>query len=142
MNFQVPQFIEIEDKIFGPLTLKQGIYLAGGAGLSFTVYVFLNSFFLTIIFAAPIMVFSSALAFYKPEGRPFISILESGFWYFTKSKLYVWKREPKKKKAQNKEEPVDIVSQINVPRLSDSKLADLSWSLDIKERLEDDINNN
>jgi hypothetical protein len=33
MHYQVPQFIEIEDKIFGPLTLKQFIYLAGGVGL-------------------------------------------------------------------------------------------------------------
>ena len=32
MRFEVPQFIEIEDKIFGPLTWKQFIYLAGGAG--------------------------------------------------------------------------------------------------------------
>ena len=38
MHFQTPQFIEIEDKIFGPLTLKQFIYLAGAAGLSFTAY--------------------------------------------------------------------------------------------------------
>jgi len=33
MQYQVPQFIEIEDKIFGPLTLKQFLYLAGGGGL-------------------------------------------------------------------------------------------------------------
>ena len=34
MMFSVPQFIDVEDKIIGPLTLKQFIYLAGGAGLS------------------------------------------------------------------------------------------------------------
>src|SRR3989338_737591 len=27
MQFQVPQFIEVEDKIFGPLTLKQFFYV-------------------------------------------------------------------------------------------------------------------
>jgi hypothetical protein len=41
MRFQVPQFIEVEDKIFGPLTVKQFIYLAGGAGLVFILYHFL-----------------------------------------------------------------------------------------------------
>ena len=35
MRFQVPQFIEIESKIFGPLTFKQFIYLAGGGGRNF-----------------------------------------------------------------------------------------------------------
>ena len=38
MRFQTPQFIEIEDRIFGPLTLKQFIYLAGSAGLAFLFY--------------------------------------------------------------------------------------------------------
>ena len=33
MEYQVPQFIEVEDKIFGPFTLKQFIYVAGGVGL-------------------------------------------------------------------------------------------------------------
>ncbi|TSC80302.1 MAG: hypothetical protein G01um101429_152 [Parcubacteria group bacterium Gr01-1014_29] len=31
-QFQVPQFIEVEDKIFGPLTTKQFFYLLGGGG--------------------------------------------------------------------------------------------------------------
>ena len=38
MRFQVPQFIEVEDKIFGPLTLKQFIYLAGAGGLVFVLW--------------------------------------------------------------------------------------------------------
>ncbi len=33
MRFEVPQFIDVEDKIFGPFTFKQFLYLAGGAGL-------------------------------------------------------------------------------------------------------------
>ena len=41
MRFQVPQFIEVEDKIFGPLTLKQFIYVFGGGGLCFVFYTFL-----------------------------------------------------------------------------------------------------
>src|SRR3990172_12458701 len=38
MQFQVPQFIEIEDKIFGPLTFKQFIYVAGGAGACYLLW--------------------------------------------------------------------------------------------------------
>ncbi len=34
MEYQVPQFIEVEDKIIGPLTLKQFIYVAGASGLA------------------------------------------------------------------------------------------------------------
>ncbi|MBP6904759.1 MAG: PrgI family protein, partial [Candidatus Pacebacteria bacterium] len=32
MQFKVPQFIDIEDKVFGPFTFRQFAYLAGGAG--------------------------------------------------------------------------------------------------------------
>ena len=38
MQFKVPQFLDIEDKIFGPFTFKEFVYLAGGAGLCFVLY--------------------------------------------------------------------------------------------------------
>ena len=44
MRFEVPQFIEVEDKIFGPFTWKQFIYLAGGAGAAVTLYLMLPFF--------------------------------------------------------------------------------------------------
>jgi len=129
MQFEVPQFIEVEDKIFGPLTLKQFIYLAGGAGMSFALYKFLP-FFFAILIILPVIGLSMALAFYKKDGRPFISIMESGFKYLTGSKLYVWKKEERKKKKKKKE--ITTTNQLNLPKLSDSKLKDLGWSLDIQ----------
>ena len=77
MRFQVPQFIEIEDKIFGPLTLKQFIYLAGGGGISFVIYSIIPYIIVALFFIVPVMIFSVALAFYKINGKPFIFILES-----------------------------------------------------------------
>jgi predicted membrane channel-forming protein YqfA (hemolysin III family) len=129
MQFEVPQFIEVEDKIFGPLTLKQFIYLAGGTGMSFALYKFLP-FFFSVLIILPVMGLSVALAFYKKDGRPFISVMESGFKYLTGSKLYVWKKEENKKKKKKKE--TTITNQLNLPKLSDSKLKDLGWSLDIQ----------
>jgi len=38
MRFKVPQFIDIEDKIFGPFSFKQFVYLAGGAGLCYIFF--------------------------------------------------------------------------------------------------------
>jgi hypothetical protein len=38
MQFQVPQFIETEDKIIGPLTLKQFFYVAAAALVSFSLF--------------------------------------------------------------------------------------------------------
>lgn len=132
MQFKVPQFIEVEDKIFGPLTFKQFIYLAGGAGLAFTFYTTLPKFISPILILATLG-FSVALAFYKVNDQNFISVLEASFKYFTSKKLFIWKKEPKKIKAQEKNQQ-NIVSQLNIPRLSDSKLKELSWELDIKDK--------
>ena len=131
MRFQVPQFIEVEDKLFGPLTFKQFIYVAGAVGICVVLFTLLPTF-IAILLSVPIAVFGAALAFYKVNDRPFVNVVEDFFHYSTAAKLYVWKKEDKKPvtKAQSGAEPAP---QVYVPRLSQSKLKDLSWSLDIKE---------
>jgi hypothetical protein len=133
MQYQVPQFIEIEDKIFGPLTLKQFLYLAGGGGICLILFTFLP-LFLVVILGIPVMAAAAALAFYEVNGRPMIVAVEHAFGYFFGSKLYLWKqREAKAQKAA----PAPVAqaqAQMPVPKLSESKLKDLAWSLNIKDR--------
>jgi len=71
MRYQVPQFIEIEDKIFGPLTFKQFVYIAGGGGICLILFTLLP-LFLVVIIGIPIMGFAVALAFFEVNGRPLI----------------------------------------------------------------------
>jgi hypothetical protein len=133
MKYQVPQFIEIEDKIIGPLTLKQFVYLAGGAGMAFVAYTFLP-IYIAIVLVPVIIALALALAFYKINNKPFIDFLESAVLYYTKQNLYIWKKEEKKIEAKP-EATSASGRQVYVPKLSDSKLKDLSWSLDINENL-------
>jgi hypothetical protein len=133
MQFQVPQFIEIEDKIFGPLTFKQFLYVAGAGGLSFILYTFLP-FYLAILLIIPVAGFFLALAFYKHNDRPFIVLVEAAFQYFGGGKLYIWKKEHKKKPFVKAAGGIAADVTQYVPTLSESKLNDLAWSLDIKER--------
>lgn len=132
MRFQVPQFIDIEDKIIGPFTLKQFVYLAGGGGMAYIVYAFLP-LFISMLLGLAIIGLSLALAFYKVNNKPFIDFLEAAFLYYTKQNLYIWKKQNKKPIAKQAAE-LDP-AQVFVPRLSDSKLKDLSWSLDVNENL-------
>lgn len=133
MQYQVPQFIEVEDKIFGPLTLRQFIYLAGGGGVCLLLFSLLP-FFLMILLAVPVMAFAFALAFYQVNGRPLVVALEHAFSYFTGSKLYLWKARKAETQFIGEVAARDLPSALIVPRLSDSKLKDLSWSLNIKDR--------
>jgi hypothetical protein len=132
MRYQVPQFIEVEDKIIGPLTIKQFVYLVGGAGMSFIIYTYLP-LIVAVVLIAIIIPLSLALAFYKINNKPFIDFMESAFVFYTKQNLYIWRKEKREIEQSTAKDATE--NQIYVPRLSDSKLKELSWSLDINESL-------
>ena len=132
MRFQVPQFIEVEDKIFGPLTFKQFVYIGGGVGICALLFTFLPNFF-ALLLALPVVIFALALAFYRVNDKPFIHLIEAFFNYMTTNKLYIWKKEDKKPQVSAASQTERPLEQVYVPKLSESKLKELSWSLDIKE---------
>jgi hypothetical protein len=134
MRFQVPQFIEVEDKIFGPLTVAQFIYLAGGVGWLIAMLVVLPTW-LAILVGAPFALLGLALAFFKVNERPFIAVMQSAFEYWGKHKLYVWDKKPAAApdvtsvaEAREADDPAKYV-----PATTSSKIKDLAWSLDIRE---------
>src|SRR3989344_2961407 len=135
MQFKVPQFLDIEDKIFGPFTFKEFVYLAGGAGLCFVLYKLLG----LTLGAIPILAvagLSIALARYRPNNKPFINMIESAFNYFIQSKLYIWKRRRKNQDKAKTEQPDEVkngreVVNRDTVRLGGNKLRDLAWRLDV-----------
>lgn len=133
MQYQVPQFIEIEDKIFGPLTLKQFLYLAGGGGLCLLFFTLLP-LYIAIVCMLPVIAFSLALAFYKVNDRPFIVVMEHALGYFFGTKLYLWKQREATQPQVAQAQPGATLTTLAVPKLSQSRLKDLSWSLNIKDR--------
>jgi len=92
MQFQVPQFIETEDKIVGSLTLKQFLYLAAGGGLCFLLFFFLN-FVLWLMVAMVIMTVAASFAFIKINGRPLTMAAMGALSFYWKPRLYLWQRE-------------------------------------------------
>lgn len=135
MQYQVPQFTEVEDKIFGPLTLKQFVYIGGGAGLGFVIYRSLPNV-IAIPIALAIVGFAVSLAFVQINKKPLIVIIEAAFMYFVHSKLYIWNAHREKKEEEKKKSKLQLPSsQPELPALSENKLKSLAWSLDINERI-------
>lgn len=133
MQFHIPQYIDIEDKLFGPLTLKQAIYLAGGLGGIYLVYRIVPYLFIAAPLIFGIAALTWALAFYPKEklGRPFIEILEAGFNYMLRDKLYTWKKTTKEPTIGKEEE--FIGAQIPMtPSIPSGKLSSTSFNLDVK----------
>lgn len=92
MRFEVPQFIEIEDKIFGPLTWRQFLYLGGGVGMAVVMFFYLP-LFLFIFLGLPLALLAGALAFYPVNNRPFSYFLESILNYVRGQRLYLWRQK-------------------------------------------------
>lgn len=92
MRFEVPQFIDVEDKIFGPFTWRQFVYLAGAGGAAIVLYIFLP-FFLFLLIAGPIAALAAGLAFFPINNRPLSYFLEAMFSYVSSTRLYLWNKE-------------------------------------------------
>lgn len=131
MRFQVPQFIETEDKIVGPLTFKQFIYLAGAGGACVALYFFLP-IYISVFLILPIAIFGVALAFFKINNRPFVYTVEAFLKYQIGGRLYIWKHQPKEKTEKGGEQKENVPSSF-IPKVGQSKLGDMTWDLDVKE---------
>lgn len=136
MQFKVPQFIDIEDKLFGPFTFAQFAYLAGGGGIIFVISKLLP-LWIGIFLMIPVAILSLLLVFYKMNGKPFIFYLQAGFSYLISSKLYLWKQRlinPNSKETEEEAQAPQMVSVI--PMTTNDKIKDVSWSLDVKDNRE------
>ena len=136
MQYQVPQFIDIEDRIIGPLTLKQFIYLAFAAALLF-VFWFLFKFYIWIIVALPITAAALAFAFLKINDRPFVYFFLAAVFYFIKPRLYIFSNIPKPRRSEEVGAPTEaseeIKSQAPTEKITRSKLKELALNLDTRK---------
>jgi len=136
MQYQVPQFIELEDRIIGPLTLKQFLYLAFAGALLF-VFWFLLAFYIWIIIALPITALAVVFAFLKINDRPFVYFFLAFVKYFTKPKLYIFSSAPEKIKPETILSPKLSSSAKSADtegeekKITLSKLKELALNLDV-----------
>ncbi|MDP3956033.1 MAG: PrgI family protein [bacterium] len=137
MQFQVPQYIDIEDKLVGPLTFKQFIYLAGGGGLAFLIYRIIPNFGIALLLLTPVILFAIAMAFWEINKRSFLTMLQFSLYHIIRPKLFIWKNL-KKKVGKNDKQDVSSLTG-NVPQLTESRLKDLSWSLDVQQQQQEEL---
>ena len=91
-QFVVPQFIDVEDKIFGPVTTRQFLILLVAGGIIYVAYE-LADFALFILLTFLIGGFSLILAFVKINGQPFHYFLLNLVQSLRRPPLRVWRSE-------------------------------------------------
>lgn len=134
MRFNVPQFIEHEAKIVGPLTFKQfifiGLAIASGAMLYFT-----TPFIVFIIGSTFLGGIALALSFLKINGIPFSKILISLFKFGGLPKIYIWQRkeEPIIKTYKKPEAPLVLKKEgLSLKVARESRLKKLQTEIETK----------
>lgn len=95
MRFTIPQFIEYETKIVGPLTFRQFIFIGIAGGIVFFLYFSIGktSFLLFLFLAIISMAVGSILAFFQIGGRSFPIIIGNFLRFKLTPKIYIWKKK-------------------------------------------------
>lgn len=130
MRFEVPQFIEIEDKIFGPFTWKQFVYLVGGVGFGVVTFI-AAPLIVFILVGIPAASIGALLAFYPVNNRPFSNFLQSVVTFYQSDRLYYWRKKDlpiyKQSDLMNTAEPV-----VSAPQPTASGINSLARKLELE----------
>jgi len=133
-QFTVPQFIDVENKIIGPITTRQFMIFLSGAiilGISYKLFDF--SLFVTI--AVIVFIIVTAFAFVKINGRPFHFFVLNSIQTWRRPSIRVWNNEGKKLESSDKLSVVNIKPQVTRSKFyRKSRLAELALIVDTKGR--------
>jgi hypothetical protein len=140
MQFSVPQFIDVEDKIVGPFTAKQTVYLMGGGAIMLVAFTVFNTIFFIMV-SAVVLPITLGFVFYKPRGTSMAKYVSGVIEFLTTEHLYVWRREPilsvyktVQKKRGGNEAPLKYVSRSRIQDLAN--LLDTSAAVDVPYEME------
>jgi len=132
-QFTVPQFIDVEDKIIGPITVRQFVIILGAFLIMVAVYrIFTFSAFIAIsVFVAGI---AAVFAFYRVNGMPFHFFVLNFFQTLKRPSLRIWNHMIGKIETEfvNENEVKDATEKIKRQnrRFGSSRLAELSLIVD------------
>ena len=132
MQYKVPQKIDLEDKVIGPLTIKQFIWLLAGGMIgyvAFTTFQGLLGWFLIFV----VVILTLAFAFVKVEEQPFSYLVTNILSFFLSPKIRLWNKGTKIEKMvelKNKPKEKPATATRKSPEKIRSALESLSQIVD------------
>ena len=129
MRFTVPQFLEVEDKIFGPITIRQFVILLVAGLFVFIAYKLADAglfLFIAVVFGG----FAALLAFYRPNGAPFHFFLLSILQTMRRPSRRIWRKAYSKGELQafinENKKPDAVEKKVEGKKITHAKIRDLS----------------
>ncbi|MBI2415219.1 MAG: PrgI family protein [Candidatus Kerfeldbacteria bacterium] len=135
MQFVVPQFIEVESKVIGPISVRQFLILLVTAGLIFLLYE-IFSFVIFAVLGVFTLTLGGTFAFAKVNSQPFHLFALSLIQTLKRPHLSIWRRDPvhqvitKLSRKDRKKDHKDNDQFTPKPEVSQSQLAELSLIMD------------
>lgn len=133
-QFVAPQFIDVEDRIVGPITTKQFVMMIGGGIVIFLASKFLDTIS-TILVSLFVLLVVVVFGFIKINGRSFYSFVKSMIEAQRRPKVRVWyKQVPistlSKKSSSDKDKEVRTEFVPSREKLKAKHLSDLALIVD------------
>jgi len=133
-KFIVPQFIDIENRIMGPITVRQFIVIAVGSSFMFISYK-LADFSLFLIQSGILIILSVVIGFVKFNGLPFHIFFVNLIATYKKPMLRVWMKEAspvQKSSSKKSKKDKEDEAKVFIPKrsISSEKLSELSLIID------------
>lgn len=126
----VPQFLDVEDKILGPITVRQFLELLVG-GLIIVVFYKIFDFTLFIISGLTVLGITLIVAFARINGQPFHLFFLNFVQTLRNPKLKVWKKSVDIIKGIEEKQSVIKVAQIAARQpVSSSKISEIALIID------------
>lgn len=141
MRYQVPQFLEMESSLIGPLSLRQFLFIVIPSGIVYFLRFFLHLGYV-IVLGIIIIPLGLLCAFYKINGRPFYYAMFSFVSFAVKPQIYVWRKELEhgqigafKEGEENQKEGARIARVEEKEAKKDKRgLDEVSWRVDVGEK--------
>ncbi len=144
MQYSVPQFTDVEDKIIGPLSFKQFGIIFGGGALIFVFYSLTKSTIVLILSAIIFGLPTLFLAFGKINGRPIYKSFSTFIQFFTRPRMMLFHKEGVDPTAKVIDKTVEISrelhkTQAQAQRVAPGRLHELNYQLQQQEQKEAEL---
>lgn len=129
----VPQFLDVEDKIIGPITVRQFIEMLIGAMAIFIFYKVFD-FSLFVVSGLITILIVLVVAFVRVNGQPFHYFLLNLLATLKNPKLKIWRKNvtiaDMKRASQNEDPGPTRVKIVRSHAVTSSRLSELSLIVD------------
>jgi hypothetical protein len=128
-QYKVPQNIDLQDRIVGPLTLYQFLYLLA-SGMVFYATLKTPGIYDLILIGVPVGLLGLAFSFVKINDQPFSRFVVSLIFFFTHPKARVWHHGSGTPEISVNTQDLTVKKRVTTKTISIDQIRNLSQSLD------------